>query len=331
MNSIGAVFRVEIFGESHGGCVGVLIDGCPPGIALSGSDFTADMARRRGGGKGSTPRREEDRPEISSGVFEGRTTGAPVLLTIANSQSDPSAYEDLRYTPRPGHADIAAWLKYGGFNDYRGGGHFSGRLTAGLVAAGVVAKKIIAPAEVKAVIEEAGGSREIERAVEAARKDGDSVGGIVTCVAKGVPAGLGEPFFDSVESAIAHAVFSIPAVKGIEFGAGFSSARMRGSECNDPIKDRGGATEKNDAGGILGGITNGNEVVFRAAFKPTPSVSKPGRTVDLRTGKQVEISVKGRHDACVAIRGAVVVEAVTAVALADLLLRASGSRVKTGG
>ncbi len=321
MNAFGRLFRVQILGESHGPCVGVLLDGCPVGLPLSEEDFGPDLERRRGGGApGTTPRREEDRPRIESGLFEGRTTGAPLLLLIQNADVDSSAYDALRHTPRPGHADWVAREKFGGFADPRGGGHFSGRLTAALVAAGVVAKKAIAPVRVDARLLEVGGEADAAAAVSRALAEKDSVGGIVECRAEGLPAGLGEPFFDSVESLIAHAAFAIPAVKGIEFGAGFASARMRGSQCNDEILDAGGTTRTNHAGGVNGGITNGNPLIFRVAVKPTSSIPRPRKTVDLRTGKTVEITVGGRHDACIALRVPPVLEAAAALVLADLLL-----------
>jgi chorismate synthase len=321
MNAFGRLLRVEIFGESHGPCVGVLLDGCPAGLALGEGDFERDMERRRGGGeKGTTPRREADRPLLKSGVFEGKTTGAPVLILIENREADSSAYEALRHTPRPGHADWVAYKKFGGHADPRGGGHFSGRLTAGLVAAGVIAKKLIAPARVEAKLVEAGGGADVQGAVERALAEKDSVGGLVECRAKELPAGLGEPFFDSAESLIAHAVFAIPAVKGIEFGSGFACCRMRGSEFNDEIVNADGATATNHAGGINGGITNGNELVLRVAVKPTSSIPQPRATVDVRTGEPAQVAVTGRHDACIALRVPPVLEAVTALVIADLML-----------
>jgi chorismate synthase len=320
MNSFGRIFRVSIFGESHGPAVGVVVDGCPAGIPLDPGDLQADLVRRQGGASGTTSRVEDDTPHLVSGVFEGRTTGAPILIVLDNTRQDSGAYEELRYTPRPGHADFTAFSKYGGFNDHRGGGHFSGRLTAALVAAGGIAKKIIAPVTVKAALVEAGGSRDLERTVSEAAAEGDSIGGIIECTAEDIPIGLGEPFFDPLESLISHGVFSIPAVKGIEFGAGFSAARMRGSTCNDEIVDRTGATRTNNAGGIAGGISNGNELVFRVAVKPTPSIRKIQETVDVRDGQRVSISVEGRHDTCIALRMPVIVEAVTAIVLADCML-----------
>ncbi len=320
MNSFGRLFRASVFGESHGECIGVCIDGCPAGIALSAADFDADLDRRRSGVKGTTPRKEADIPLIKSGVFNGKTTGAPIVIMFENKDTDASSYHEMKDTPRPGHADFTGSRKFGGFNDYRGGGHFSGRLTAALVAAGVVAKKILGKAKVEAKLIEAGGSKNISAAVEGALAAGDSVGGLIECKVTGLPVGLGEPFFDSAESLISHIVFSIPATKGVEFGAGFASAVMRGSECNDEILDTKGTTATNNSGGINGGITNGNELVFRVAIKPASSIKVPKKTVDMETGRSADISVKGRHDACIALRAPVVVEAAAAIALADLML-----------
>lgn len=325
MNSFGRIFRVTIFGESHGPSVGVSIDGCPAGIPLSAEDLLGDLARRKGGGSGTTARVEADTPTITSGHFEGRTTGAPITISFQNSDVRSGDYEEFRDKPRPGHADMAARIKYGGFNDYRGGGHSSGRLTVGLTAAGAIAKKIIEPVSTSAAIV----SNDTEKAASAAAGEGDSVGGIIECRCKSVPAGLGEPFFDSAESMIAHIAFAIPAIKGIEFGVGFKAAAMRGSEYNDPITDSQGHTSTNNTGGISGGITNGNEIVFRVAVRPTASIAKEQETVDLKTGKMTKISVGGRHDACIALRAPVVVEAVAAIALADLMLTEGKiSRVK---
>ncbi len=321
MNSFGKLFRVSIYGESHGKEVGVLIDGCPAGIPLEEKDFETALLRRKSGAKGTTPRLESDTPTIKSGVFKGKTTGAPVLITFENKNVKSKDYDSLKDTPRPGHADFTAMKKYGGFNDYRGGGHFSGRLTLGLVAAGVTAKKIIAPVTVKATLVEAGGDTDIERAVNEAIKIKNSIGGIIECEAQNVPVGLGEPFFDSVESMLSHMMFSIPAVKGIEFGAGFKAARMTGSEHNDPIIDANGKTETNHAGGINGGITNGNPLVFRVVVKPTSSISLPQRTINMKTGEQTDMVIEGRHDTCIALRVPVVVECAAAIVLADLMKR----------
>jgi chorismate synthase len=319
MNTFGRLFKVSILGESHGQSIGILIDGCPPGLSMSEADFSCDLERRRSGAKGTTPRREPDVPHIMSGIMGGRTTGAPILIMFENRKADSNVYEQIRYTPRPGQADFAAWKKYRGFNDYRGGGHFSGRLTIGLVAAGVIAKKLTGPVMFEANLIEAGGSKNIDDAVAAAMRDKDSIGGIVECRIGNASVGLGEPFFDSVESLISHIVFSIPAVKGIEFGAGFAGGRMRGSEHNDEILDLEGRTKTNNAGGINGGITNGNDVVFRVAIKPTSSIGILQSTVDIRTGEAVQISVAGRHDTCIALRMPVIIEAAAAIVFADLL------------
>jgi chorismate synthase len=321
MNTLGRIYRVSILGESHGEAVGVLIDGAPAGLPLAGEDFRPDLARRKGGVRGTTARREHDLPLLKSGVLEGRTTGAPILILFENRDINSEAYVKLLDTPRPGHADLVARQKFGGFNDFRGGGHFSGRLTAGLVAAGVIAKKLLKEVDIQARLIEAGGCKDIETAIVRALEQGDSVGGIVECRVRGLPAGLGEPFFNSAESLLSHAAFSIPAVKGVEFGAGFAACGMRGSECNDEILTPEGRTKTNHAGGIHGGITNGNELVFRVAVKPTSSIRMTQRTVSLKTGKAVKVTVEGRHDACIALRVPVVLEAVTAMVLADLMLQ----------
>ena len=320
MNYFGQLFRVSIFGESHGMCAGVCIDGCPSGIALSETDFEADLARRRSGSKGTTPRTEADVPRIMTGVFNGFTTGAPIMILFENTNTRSGDYSLFTEVPRPGHVDFVAGVKYRGFADYRGGGHFSGRLTVGLVAAGVVAKKILAPATVTARICEIGGSAQWEETIENCMAERDSAGGIVECVVEGIPAGWGEPFFNSVESVIAHIVFAIPAIKGIEFGTGFAAAKMRGSQHNDNFISVDGKTETNHAGGINGGITNGNPVVFRVAVKPTSSIAKPQRTMNMRTGEMTALEIPGRHDSCIALRMPPVLEAATAIALADLKL-----------
>jgi chorismate synthase len=322
MNSFGRLFRISIFGESHGESVGIVIDGCPAGISLKHADFSADFSRRRSGAKGTTPRRESDIPRIMSGLFNEHTTGAPILIIFENTNTRPKDYSQLKDIPRPGHADFTAGMKFGGYQDYRGGGHFSGRLTLGLVAAGVIAKKVIDPVEVTASILEAGGSRDIEAAVDHAVEARDSIGGIVECRINHVPVGLGEPFFDPVEALISHIIFSIPATKGIEFGSGFHAAKMKGSEHNDNIISTDGTTETNHAGGINGGITNGNQVLFRVAVKPTSSIQQVQRTMNLRSGRLEELAVEGRHDTCIALRVPVVVEAAAAVVMADLMLQA---------
>ncbi|WP_295118114.1 chorismate synthase [uncultured Chitinophaga sp.] len=321
MNSFGRIFRVHVFGESHGECVGVNIDGVPAGLPLKQEDFLPDLERRKAGAKGTTPRKEDDLPFLKSGVFKEHTTGAPITILFENNNTRSTDYDKLREFPRPGHADFVATHKYGGFEDYRGGGHFSGRLTLNLVAAGVIAKKILGDGiQVNATIKEIGGFPDPEKGLEAAIAAKDSVGGIVECVVDGLPIGLGEPFFDSVESAIAHAVFAIPAIKGIEFGAGFAAAKMKGVEHNDAIIDASGKTATNHAGGIVGGITNGNQLVFRIAVKPTSSTPKDQQTLNITTGEVGTFSVKGRHDLCIALRVPVVLEAVTAMVLADFML-----------
>jgi len=320
MNTFGSNLRVSMYGESHGKQVGVLIDGCPAGLPITGDDFTHDLMRRKSGTKGTTPRIEEDKPEIVSGVFNGKTTGAPLLIAFENKNMKSEDYQQLQNFPRPGHADFTAKFKYGGYNDYRGGGHFSGRLTLGLVAAGVIAKKLIHPLTIQANLIEAGGEKNIGNAIDNAIEKNDSIGGIVECKAQQVPVGLGDPFFNAVESLISHIVFAIPAVKGIEFGAGFNAAKMFGSEHNDDLIDNSGKTATNFAGGINGGITNGNSLVFRVAVKPTSSISKPQHTINLESGRTEKLEVKGRHDACIALRVPVVVEAATAIVFADLML-----------
>lgn len=324
MNSYGTIFRVTIWGESHGECVGVSVDGVPAGIRLSAEDFADDLARRASGRRGTTPRHEPDQPRIVSGVYEGHTTGAPLTVLFENTNTRSGDYSNLVRQPRPSHADRVAGCKYAGANDPRGGGHFSGRLTLGLVAAGVVAKRVIeSDVAFSTRITEIGGCSDESRfdeVIDAAMRDGDSVGGVVECCVDGVSVGLGEPFFDSVESTIAHLLFSVPAVKGVEFGAGFEVARRRGSENNDLIINAKGATATNNDGGVNGGITNGNRLVVRAAVKPTPSISRPQMTYDFERGEVCELQIRGRHDACIALRAAVVVEAAVAIALADLWL-----------
>lgn len=317
MNSFGRKFRIHVFGESHGPAIGVCIDGCPPGITISEGDFAEDLARRQAGAKGTTPRKEEDRPEIISGVFNGYTTGAPLTIMFANKNTRSGDYSSVTRQPRPGHADLVAAHRFKGYQDYRGGGHFSGRMTLALVAAGVVAKKLLGNIPVSARLIEAGGHADIDAAVEEALESGDSIGGLVECTARNLPMGWGEPFFDSVESVISHLAFAIPAIKGIEFGSGFRAASMTGSAHNDPIMDKSGKTETNHAGGITGGLTNGNPLVFRVAVKPTSSIAREQHSLNTETQKVEPMKVTGRHDACIALRVPVVIEAITAIALAD--------------
>ena len=356
MNSFGRKFRVSIFGESHGELIGVVLDGVPAGLELSEQDFEQDILRRKSGAKGTTPRVEEDKPQIVSGVFEEHTTGAPLTIVFKNNNTHSSDYEQFAAMPRPGHADLTAAIKWDDCQDPRGSGHFSGRLTLPIVAAGVVAKKVLADAtilddtpvsEINARIVEIGGvdfstslemtkealemtngvlemtegpdmSEEAQKVLEQAIKDGDSIGAVVECVVPAIDLGYGEPFWDSVESVISHAIFSIPGVRGIEFGDGFKAAAMRGSEHNDPIGPDGRPL-KNGAGGVNGGITNGAPIVFRVAFKPTSSISRPQQTFNFQTGEMDTLAVKGRHDVCFALRTPVIVEAMTAIALADLI------------
>ena len=407
MNSFGKIFRVSIFGESHGPATGVVIDGVMPGLPLRVEDFTSDIGRRRSGAPGTTARKEEDIPEIMSGTLDGVTTGAPLTILFPNGDCGEEDYERFRTFPRPGHADFAATVKFSGYNDIRGGGHFSGRLTLPLVAAGVVAKRVLdamigaySRGKIRfrdsARLIEVGGEKDPslwEGMLKAAEAEGDSLGGVVECEVDGIPAGLGEPFWDSVESLISHAVFAIPGVRGIEFGDGFAAAAMKGSEHNDPFDaipekhcchheggeehhcchgeghhdgDRehcchheggeehhcchgeggeehhcchgeggeehhcchGGGHKgfvhpsKNGAGGINGGITNGNPILFRVAFKPSSSIRKTQRTWDFAAGEFGEMSVESRNDVCFALRTAVVVEAVAAIVLADLIAQA---------
>ncbi len=320
MNSYGKKFRISIFGESHGKLIGVTMDGVPAGIPLCEEDFLADLDRRRSGAKGTTPRKESDMPHIVSGVFDGCTTGAPLAVVFENQNTISKDYSQFREFPRPGHADFTAQVKHNFFNDIRGGGHFSGRITLTLVAAGVVAKKIIGNMNVNASIASIGGVADASQwdgILDAAMAEGDSVGGVVECVCTNVPPGLGEPFFDSLESEIAHLVFAIPGVRGIEFGDGFAAAAMKGSEHNDCFIDSEGHTATNGAGGINGGISNGNPIVFRIAVKPTASISKVQRTANFITGEIEDFSVKGRHDACIALRCPVIVEAIAAIVLAQ--------------
>lgn len=382
MNTFGRNFRISLFGESHGDGVGVVIDGVPAGICIDEQDFGEDISRRRSGAKGTTPRREDDVPRILSGVLGGHSTGAPLAIFFRNRDTRSSDYSLFKEIPRPGHADFVAGVKWNDFNDPRGGGHFSGRLTLPVTAAGTVARKVLTENNVYAqsvnagshagdsirwdgvdvmasVIAIGGVSRQdaLSRAIhgadssprncsgpdenigsgepgqchfsdselwrpelDAAIAEGDSLGGIVECTVTGLPVGLGEPFFDSVESMVSHAVFSIPGVRGIEFGDGFRASAMKGSEHNDPIVSPDGKCSRNGAGGINGGITNGNPLVFRVAFKPTSSIGRQQRTYDFTGGKETGLEIPGRHDVCFALRTPPVVEAMTSIVLADMKL-----------
>ena len=331
MNTFGRKFRVSIFGESHGELIGVVLDGVPAGLELSVTDFEQDILRRKSGAKGTTPRIEDDKPSIVSGIYEGHTTGAPLTIVFHNNNTRSADYSLFEAMPRPGHADLTAAFKWEDCHDPRGGGHFSGRLTLPVVAAGVVAKMILADAtildetpfsEVNARIVELGGiadEAQWQAAIDKAIEEGDSLGAVIECTVPDMTPGYGEPFWDSVESQIAHAVFAIPGVRGVEFGDGFEAARMKGSEHNDPIGPDLRPT-KNGAGGANGGITNGAPICFRAAFKPTSSIRKAQQTFNLGTGEMDSLEIPGRHDVCFALRAPVVVEAMTAIALADLVL-----------
>ena len=322
MNSFGQLFRVQIFGESHGESVGILVDGCPAGLPLSADDLLTDLERRKGGKqKGTTPRQEADFPFFKSGLFNGKTTGFPIAIFFENNNTRSEDYQKQRSVPRPGHADWVAHEKFGANEDYRGGGHFSARLTTGLVAAGAIAKKLMPGITIEAAVTEIGGEADLEKGLQKAIDAKDSVGGLVECRVKGVPVGLGEPYFDSLESSLAHMMFAIPAVRGVEFGTGFAAAKMFGSEHNDAILDMSGTTKTNHAGGVVGGISNGNELVFRIAIKPTSSTPKEQVSLNWDTQQTESFSVKGRHDLCVALRAPVIVEAATAIVLADFMLR----------
>jgi len=353
-NSLGKLFTVTSFGESHGRCVGVIIDGCPAGLAITEEDIQRELDRRKPGvGMAATTRAEEDRVEILSGIFNEKTTGAPICLLVWNKDVDSSEYERIRFLLRPGHADYTAFIKYGGFNDFRGGGRFSGRITASFVMAGAVAKKLLnlIGIEVLAHTIEIGGikaepkgfdeikenvdqnplrctdlvaAEKMARVIEQVKAEGDSVGGVIEGIALNIPAGLGEPVFDTLDGELAKALFAIPAVKGVEFGSGFSVSGRRGSENNDPftIKDGKVVTVTNNAGGMLGGISNGMPVVVRVAVKPTSSIAKSQETVDIRKMKNATLSVRGRHDACIVPRAVAVVESMIAVTLCDFAMRA---------
>jgi chorismate synthase len=323
MNSFGNLFRVQIFGESHGPLVGIIIDGCPAGLQIVTEDFYSDLERRKGSQqKGTTPRKEDDLPEIKSGVFNNFSTGFPICILFQNNNVRSSDYEKQRSIPRPGHADWVAHQKFGAFEDYRGGGHFSARLTTGLVAAGVIAKKLLSDISIHAEIIEVGGDSDPEKGLQKAIEAKDSVGAIVECRVDGLPAGLGEPYFNSLESMLSQILFSIPAVRGIEFGTGFAAARMFGSQHNDAILNKEGQTKTNHAGGVVGGISNGNQLVFRLAFKPTSSTPKEQQSLNWESGEQEQFSIIGRHDLCVALRAPVIVEAATAIVIADAMLLA---------
>jgi len=353
-NICGERFVVATFGESHGKCIGAVVDGCPAGLALTEEDIQRDLDLRKPGQSiVTTQRREEDVVEIMSGTFNGRTTGAPIMMIIMNSEKDSRPYEVLKDTPRPGHADFTARMKYGGFNDYRGGGRFSGRITASFVMGGAIAKKLLRETlgiEIMAYTVELGGLRargfteeqvrerysnevrcpdptvadEMKRRVVEMRGKGDSLGGVVECTAVNLPVGLGEPVFGSLDSDLARMALSIPAAKGVEFGSGFEGARMTATQNNDQyyLEDGKLASRTNNSGGILGGLSNGMPLKYRIAFKPASSIAAKQRTVDLSKNAEVDLVVPGRHDPTVVPRAVPVVESVTALVLADHAMRA---------
>ena len=353
-SSFGKLFTITSFGESHGRCVGIIIDGCPAGLPITKEDIQREVDKRKPGvGIAATTRVEEDKVEILAGIFKGTTGGAPICLLLWNKDVDSSEYEKMRFLLRPGHADYLAFIKYGGFNDFRGGGRFSGRITATFVMAGAIAKKLLnlIGVEVLAHTVEIGGikarpkefdeikenidqnplrcadlaaAEEMAGAIERVKAEGDSLGGIIEGIARNVPVGLGEPVFDTLDGELTKALFAIPAVKGVEFGSGFSAAGRKGSENNDPFTVRDGkiATVTNNAGGILGGISNGMPIAVRVAVKPTSSIAKTQQTVDIKNMETTTLSVKGRHDVCIVPRAVVVVESMMAVTLCDFALRA---------
>jgi len=354
-DSIGKEFVVTCFGESHGRCVGVVVDGCPAGLQLSERDIQEEMDKRiPPKPEIVSARKEEDVVEVLSGIFNGFTTGAPICTLVWNKEAVPDEYDQIKDVPRPGHADYPARIKYGGFNDHRGGGRFSGRITVAFVMAGAIAKKLLSlfgvevlayaveigkvKVEKKLTIEEIRRNtyksatrcpdlergKAMEEAILKAKREGDSVGGVVECVALKVPVGVGEPIFDSLDADIAKMLFDVPAVKGVEFGAGFKAAQLRGSENNDAYAMRGGkiVTLTNNAGGVLGGLSSGMPIVVRVAIKPTPSISKEQRSVDLSKMEETLIQVRGRHDPCIVPKAVPVIESGVAVVLADHMLRA---------
>lgn len=350
-NTFGSNITITLFGESHGEAIGAVLDGMPAGIPVDEEFIARQMSLRKSVGAISTARKEADRVKIVSGVFNGRTTGTPITFIIENQDTRSRDYGELAYKARPGHADYTAQIKYGGFQDFRGGGHFSGRITAGIVAAGAVAISALKAKgitigthilscggvydrsfeDIKADIDyldgrefavlEASAEDEMKKAIMMAKNDGDSVGGCLETAVYGIPAGIGEPWFDTIESVFSHALFSIPAVKGVEFGAGFKYADMHGSQANDPFTSENGniRTVTNNCGGILGGITNGMPIIFRCAVKPTPSIYKKQQTVNLENGENTTLQIQGRHDPAIVHRARVVVDSIIAVALCDQL------------
>jgi chorismate synthase len=353
-NSIGKEFTVTTFGESHGKIVGVVVDGCPAGLPLSEADIQMELDRRvPTNSKIVSARIERDQAKILSGIFNGFTTGAPIAITVENKETDSSDYEAIKSLPRPGHADYPASVKYQGFQDYRGGGRFSGRVTVALIMAGAIAEKLLRRFNIDVLaftraIGKIQSDRQftaeeirenkykmatrcpdttcaenMEKAIVNAKREGESVGGVIECVAFNVPAGVGEPLFDSLDADLAKALFNVPAVKGVEFGLGFAIAKLMGSESNDPyiIKNGKVATLTDNMGGILGGLSNGMPIIVRVAIKPTPSVGKQQKTVNMSTMEDANVTVKGRHDPCVVPKAVPAVESAVAITLVDHLIR----------
>ena len=353
-SSYGKEFVVTVFGESHGKCVGVVIDGCPAGLQLTEADIQGDLDRRVPRGTDITsPRVEEDKVELLSGIFHGKTTGAPIAMMVQNRDVDSHPYELLKDTPRPGHADYPAKARYGGLNDHRGGGQFSGRMTVAFIMAGAVAKRLLAHLGIEVLAHslsignvrsktdlsqdmlratiytnpvrcgDPDAAEAMKREILLAREKGDSLGGVVQAVAYGIPPGIGDPLFGSLDSELSHALFSIPAVKGVEFGSGFGAASSTGSQNNDPLAIENGkvAFRSNKAGGILGGLSTGEAIVVQVALKPTPSISRIQRSINLRTMEETDIKVTGRHDPCVVPKAVPVVEAVVSIVLTDFMIR----------
>ena len=353
-NSLGKLFKITSFGESHGRLIGIVIDGCPAGLEISQPDIQKELDKRKPAQTAaSTARKEDDKADILSGIMDGKTTGAPICLAVWNEDVKSADYEETRHIFRPGHADFTSYFKYGGHGDYRGGGRFSGRITAGFVMAGAVARKLLdnIGVDILAHTTEIGGiaarsmdfkkikqnvdnnplrcadteaAAKMTAAIEEAGLKGDSLGGIIEGISIGLPVGLGEPVFDRIDGELAKALFAIPAVKGVEFGSGFNSARMKGSENNDPLSAENGRviTKTNNAGGVLGGISNGMPLVVRVAVKPTPSIAAPQQTMDLKNMQETQLEIKGRHDVCIVPRAVAVVEAMMALTLCDLALQA---------
>ena len=353
-NSIGKEFIVTIFGESHGKFVGVVVDGCPAGLPLSEIDFQEELDRRIPlEPKIISERVEKDVAKVLSGVFNGFTTGAPIALMVENKETDSKDYESIKDLPRPGHSDYPARVKYGGFNDYRGGGRFSGRVTVALIMAGTIAKKLLSRIDIDVLAytqsigkvktdkkfsaaeirknKNAAATRcpdlacaeKMEEAIINARKEGESLGGVIECITLNTPVGIGEPLFDALDADLAKALFAVPAVKGVEFGVGFKAAELTGSQNNDAFLLKNGkvVTSTENAGGVLGGLSSGMPIMIRVAIKPTPSITREQKTVNLSTMENAELSIKGRHDPCVVPKAVPAIEAVVAITLADHLIR----------